>query len=247
MRTKLLKAFKSLLVALLWIGVWYLAAFRVGNKLLLPSPYDTAVALLDLISEANFYKAVAFTLIRVLLGLVIGIIFGVSIAILCHKFNIVKSVFSPAISIIRSTPVASFIVLLWVLLDGSALSVVVAFLMVMPIVWQNTLDGFSSIPQELIEIAQVYELSYRRRYEVLVLPVLSQYIFPAVITSVGLAWKSEIAAEIIAYTKDSIGMHINDAKTFLLTPMVFAWTVVIVVMSLCIEFFIKKLLGRIKK
>ena len=247
MKNRFLKLSTVLLIAALWISVWYLAAWFVDNISILPYPHNTAMALFDLLGYGEFYKIVAFTLLRVLLGLILGIVLGVSLALFCHRFSLIKLIFSPAISIIRSTPVASFIVLLWVLLDGGALAVAVAFLMVMPIVWQNTQDGFASIPKELIEVSQVYELPLKRKYEVLIIPVLSQYIFPAVITSVGLAWKSEIAAEIIAYTKDSIGMHINDAKSSLLTSTVFAWTLVIIVISLCLECLIKKLLGRINK
>jgi len=247
MKSKFKNAAITLLIAALWIGVWHLASFLIDNSLFLPSPQDTASALLELLGDAEFYKVLLFTLLRVLLGLILGIALGIVLAIVCHRFSIVKRIFSPLISVIRSTPVASFIVLLWIMLDGSTLSIFVAFLMVMPIVWQNTLDGFGSIPKELIEVAQVYELPLRRRYEVLIMPVLSRYIFPAVITSVGLAWKSEIAAEIIAYTKDSIGMYINDAKSYLMTSEVFAWTLVIVVMSLLLEWAMKALLGRISK
>jgi NitT/TauT family transport system permease protein len=118
--------------------------------------------------------------------------------------------------------------------------------MVMPIVWQNTLDGFASVPKELIEVADLFDLPFRRRFKVLVFPVLSSYIFPAVITSVGLAWKSEIAAEIIAYTRSSIGMYINDAKSLMMTPTVFAWTAVIVIMSIALESVTKKALRRLK-
>jgi NitT/TauT family transport system permease protein len=248
MKNKLLnKTLTGLLIAAFWIGVWYLAALIINSVLLLPTPHETLSALFELVVTFDFYKVVLLTLLRVLLGLALGISSGVIMAILCHKFELLKKVLNPAISVIRATPVASFIVLLWVLLNGSALSVTVAFLMVMPIVWQNTLDGFSSIPKELIEVANIYELSLKRKFKVLILPVLSDYIFPAVITSVGLAWKSEIAAEIIAYTKDSIGMHINDAKAFMLTPTIFAWTSVIVVMSIALEIITRKLLRRVKK
>ena len=247
MKSKLKKTAISLLVAVFWIGVWDVAAFLVKRPLILPSPRDTGVALITLLSTGEFHSVVLATLLRVTLGLVFGIVLGIAVAVLCHRFSAVKTILSPAISVIRSTPVASFIVLLWVMLDGNMLTITVAFLMVMPIVWQNTLDGFASIPKELVEVAQVYELSFKRKYEILVLPVLSRYIFPAIITSVGLAWKSEVAAEIIAYTKDSIGMHINDAKSLLLTESVFAWTIVIIITSICLEVLLKKLLGRVNK
>lgn len=227
--------------------MWYIAAFLVDSVLLLPAPHDALFALFELISTLEFYKVVFSTLLRVALGLFFGIAAGVILAFLSYKFVILKNVLSPAVSVIRATPVASFIVLLWVLLDGNTLTVLVAFLMVMPIIWQNTLDGFSSVPTELIEVADVFEFSFKRRFKVLILPVISSYIFPAIITSVGLAWKSEIAAEIIAYTKNSIGMHINDAKTFLMTPTVFAWTAVITIMSILLEIVIRKLLRGIKR
>ncbi len=247
MKSKFKKCFGTALIAVFWIGVWYLAALLVDSILLLPTPHDTLLALIELLGTVEFYTVVLFTLARVALGLLLGIAAGVLLALLCHKFDLLRRVISPAISVIRATPVASFIVLLWILVSGNALTVLVAFLMVMPIVWQNTLDGFKSIPKELIEVADVFELSFKRRFNVLLLPVLSGYIIPAVITSVGLAWKSEIAAEIIAYTKNSIGMYINDAKSFMLTPTVFAWTSVIVIMSILLEAFIKRLLVRWKK
>jgi len=248
MKNKLLKGIANpLLIAAFWIGVWYIAALLVGSVLLLPTPHETLFALFELLGTLEFYKVVLFTLIRVLLGLILGVLAGVALAVLCHKLEPLKMLISPAISIIRATPVASFIVLLWILVSGNALTVIVAFLMVMPIVWQNTLDGFNSIPKELVEVANIYELDFKRKFTVLILPVLSKYIFPAIITSVGLAWKSEIAAEIIAYTKNSIGMYINDAKSFMLTPTVFAWTAVIVFMSILLELFTRKLLRSTEK
>ena len=248
MKSKLLnKSVISISIFAFWLGIWYALAYVVDSVLLLPTPHETLFALFDLATTFEFYKVVFFTLIRVAFGLILGISCGIIFAILCYRFEILKTLFNPIISVIRATPVASFIVLLWVLVSGSALAVVVAFLMVMPIVWQNTLDGFNSIPKELIEVADIYELSLRRRFSVLILPILSDYIFPAVITSVGLAWKSEIAAEIIAYTKDSVGMHINDAKSLMLTPTVFAWTAIIVVMSIALELLTRKLLRRTRK
>ena len=234
-------------VIIFWLTVWYIGALAVNSKLLLPTPYETLLALTELLGSGSFYAVVLFTLLRVVCGLVIGIVVGVALAILCHRFSILKSILSPAISVIRATPVATFIVLLWILVKGDALTVIIAFLMVMPIVWQNTLDGFESIPKDLIEVANVFELSFERKFKVLLFPIIKRFLFPAIITSVGLAWKSEIAAEIIAYTKNSIGMYINDAKTFMQTPTVFAWTAVIIALSISLEKLTRMLLRRLTK
>ena len=132
-------------------------------------------------------------------------------------------------------------------MDGSTLAIAIAFLMVMPIVWQNLSDGFSAIDKELSEVCDAFEFSYKKRLRLLVFPTLSSYLFPALITSVGLAWKSEIAAEIIAYTKSSIGSMINDAKYNFETPKVFALTIVVVIMSILLEALTKFLIRRYKK
>ena len=98
----------------------------------------------------------------------------------------------------------------------------------------------------LVEVGEVFEFSPKYRFKVLYLPSLKKYLVPSVITSVGLAWKSEVAAEIIAYTTNSIGQLINDAKYFDAYPTVFAWTFIIILFSVLFEMLTKHLFRRIK-
>ena len=116
----------------------------------------------------------------------------------------------------------------------------------MPIIWQNTMDAYSSIDKNLLEVTEIFEFSSKKRFKILIFPTLKKLLYPAIITSAGLAWKAEIAAEIIAYTKKSIGQGINDAKYNMDTPTVFAWTLLIILFSILLEFGTKKLLRRFK-
>ena len=227
-----------------WILIWYLLAFIVGNDVLLPTPHATVIALFELMKGAAFYKAVLYTFLRVVSGVVLGVIFGVLLAFLSYKVDIIRRIFSPIVSIVKATPIVTFITLLWITMSGNALTVFIAFLMVVPIVWQNILNGFDSIPRELSEVCDVFEFSNAKRIKLLTLPILMNYFFPALITSIGLAWKAEIAAEIIAYTKTSIGQNIYDARYHLLTDEVFAWVIVIVAFSISLELLTKKILRR---
>jgi NitT/TauT family transport system permease protein len=192
------------------------------------------------------YRFMLLTLLRVCFGLLLGIILGVGLGILAHTSSIVHSILSQFITVIRSTPVASFIVVLWVIFSGDVLSVFVAFLMVMPIIWQSTVDGFNSIDKSLEEVALIFRFGYMKRLRLIVFPALLKFLLPSIITSVGLAWKAEIAAEIIAYTKNSIGQEINDAKYFMETPRVFAWTVIVILFSIILERTTKFILLRFK-
>ena len=226
--------------------LWWLGASVVDNSFLFPNVDETVLALVSLVAKPSFYLVVLLTTIRVLLGFLIGYVFGFVLAIICNNFSIIESLVAPIITIIKATPVASFIVLLWVMLSGDALSIFIGFLMVMPIIWQNTMDAYSSIDKNLLEVTEIFEFSAKKRFQLLVLPTLKKFLYPAIITSAGLAWKAEIAAEIIAYTKKSIGQGINDAKYNMDTPTVFAWTLLIILFSILLEFATKKLLRRFK-
>lgn len=243
---KLPKILRITLSLLFWFLVWHIASITVDNSFLLPGLGETFFSLLDMISDISFYKAIVLSALRVIAGLVLGCVFGVVIGVLCKKMSLVNDLISPIITVIRSTPVASFIVVLWVLMSGDLLSVFIGFLMVMPIVWQSTCDGLDSIDPGLSEVAEIFEFSSKKRFKLLVFPTLKRYLTPGIITASGLAWKAEIAAEIIAYTKFSIGQGINDAKYNLDTPRVFAWTVVIIVFSIILEKGTKYLLKRSK-
>ena len=238
-------------IAIFWLLVWQVSAVLVNLRLdngyaLLPTPFLTIKALFSLMGKARFYKVVLYSLIRVVSGVFLGVIGGVLLAIASHYYPLLKKTLTPVISIVKATPVVTFIVLLWISMSGNALTVFIAFLMVMPIMWQNILDGYDAVPEELNEVATVFEFSRLKRFKAVTLPCLLRFFFPALITSIGLAWKAEIAAEIIAYTKVSIGQYIYDAKINLYNDQVFAWIIVIAGFSILLEFVAKRLIRRYK-
>lgn len=245
-KNKIADILTKFFVTVFWLIVWQLLSMAIGNDFLLPSPHSTAKELLDILADISSYKVIFFTLLRVIVGLLFGIILGVVLGIICHKFSLARILVAPLISVIKSTPVASFIILLWVIMSGDALSIVVAILMVTPIVHQNIFSAYDSIDKNLSEVCDVFAFSEGKRFRLLILPALTAYLIPAIVTSSGLAWKAEIAAEIIAYTKNSIGQNINDAKYILNTPRVFAWTVIVIIFSIILEKLTKIIAGRIK-
>ncbi len=241
------KAVTALAVFAFWIGVWYIFALIVDNLFLLPTPYSTFTSLLELMQKEKFYKVILYTLLRVVSGVILGVIVAVLLAFLSYKLILVRKLFSPLVSIIKATPVVAFITLLWISMSGNTLTVFIAFLMVLPIVWQNILNGLDAIPKDLSEVCDVFEFSRAKRLRLLTFPILMNYFFPALITSIGLAWKAEIATEIITYTKNSIGQNISDARYFLFTDEVFAWVIVIITFSILLEGITKALLRRVKR
>lgn len=241
------KILVTLGVLIFWLLVWQSFSLIVNDSYLLPSPIETFTALIGLLGNASFYQVILFSFLRVILGLGIGILCGLLIAFVCHRFNPLRRLISPIISILKAMPVATFILLLWITLRGSALTIFIGTIMVMPIIFQNTLEGLDSLDRDLDEVTQIFEFGIIKRLRIFIFPSLLPYLSAAIITSVGLAFKSQIAAEIIAYTKNSIGQYIYDANFSLKTDLVFAWAVVIVTFSIGLESLCRRLLRRYKK
>ena len=225
-----------------WLAVWEAMAAIIARSYFLPHVYETAAALYRVVFSPAFPKIAFLTLLRVSAGIVLGTVLGGALAIASHKVKFIYSLISPINSVIKATPVASIIVLLWISMNGNFLAVFVALLMVFPIIFQNLYDAFASIDKELVEVARIFEFSYKKKLKFLIIPALKQYFIPAFVTAIGLAFKAEIAAEIIAGVRNSIGQMIYDAKDALITAEVFAWTIVGVALSIAIEKITKRLL-----
>lgn len=228
----------------LWILIWQLLHIVIGYDFLFPSVKDTMNVLLKLSVTLAFWKTVTLSLIRILFGLVLGIVFGALFASISICLPILDNFISMGMSIIKSTPVASIVILLWVLIDGKNLPLVIALMMVAPIIWQNLKDAYGAVDKNLYEVSLAFEFSAFKKFKHVFLPVLTAYFVPAVLTSVGLAWKSGIAAEIIAYTQNSIGQHIKNAKDTNESAEMFAWTLTVILISLALESGIKLLMRR---
>ena len=243
---KYYKALLTLFSVALWILLWQLIHILIGYDFLLPSVPDTMKAFFKLSFTALFWKTVLLSLTRIMIGLLLGITLGCAFALVSVYVPILDSFISIGMSIIKSTPVASIVILLWVLIEGTNLPIVIALMMVAPIIWQNLKDAYNSVDKNLYEVSIAFEFSRLKRFRHVFLPTIKGYFIPAVLTSVGLAWKSGIAAEIIAYTRNSIGKYIKDAKDSIETAEMFAWTLTVIVISLALERGIKLLLRRFK-
>ena len=249
------KRLKTCLSALLppafWLGVWQLCAFLVerwvegrGNELLLPYPATVARSLAVLALSPAFWQTVAATLGRIVAGMAVGTLAGVLLAVFTWRFVWADRLFSPVIRVIRATPVASFILLLLLWISRNLVPGVISGLMVLPVVWENLTRGLGETDRQLLELARAYRFSTWKRVRLVYLPSLRPYFLSAVTTSMGLAWKSGVAAEVLCLPRPGMGTQIYNSKLYLEIPDLFAWTAVVVALSLLLERLLRRLLAR---
>lgn len=226
---------KAALVAAFWLTVWELLSLAVGKEVLLPSPFAAARHLASLACTKAYWLSCASTLLRICSGLLIGAAAGMLIAIACHCSRILRALAAPLLSIIRATPVASFIILALVWIGRGRVPAFTSFLMVVPVMCGGMAVAFQSIDNKLCEVAQVFRLPFAKKVFSLYIPSVLPAFAGSFRTSMGLAWKAGVAAEVLCTPSGSIGSSLYDSKVYLETADLFAWTASVIILSMILE------------
>lgn len=229
------------LIAGFWFSLWLVISLIVGLKVIFPSPIDTIIRFFELFGEGSFYRIVFGSILRVIVGTLIAFVLGVLLAALSSAFKPIKKILSPLLVVIKTTPVVSFIIVAFLWIGNALLPSFISILMVFPIVYTNVLEGIESVPSSEHDLAKVFNFSFFTKVKAIYYPNVKRMFLAAMRTSIGLAWKAGIAAEVLVCTQESIGLEIYNAKTYLETVDLFAWTLLVIILSILIEFGFSRL------
>lgn len=236
---------KRAAVAAAWLALWQILYLALGRAIILSSPLSVARRLAELIITLSFWRDIAASLTRILIGYLSALVIGAAIGILTAKSRVMDAFLSPLSRIVRATPVASFIMLLFLFATKERIPMVTSFLMVMPVVWSNVYEGITGADAKLLEMARVFGLSFSETLRHIYLPGIMPFFMAAAKAGMGLAWKAGIAAEVLASPSLGIGTELYNAKIYLETVDLFAWTAVIILISIALEGLFVRLLRRV--
>lgn len=231
----------AVLIALLF---WQVLAMVIDQKILLVSPWQVLLRFRTIWREQGFGASIWFTFYHIEAGFFLGAAAGILLAVFAAKFKMFEILLWPWMLSVKAVPVASFIVICLVWFSARNISVLISFLIVMPVVYQNILVGLKSMDRQMDEMARVFRFSFGRKLRYLILPQLRSYILSACSISAGMAWKAGVAAEVIGTPNGSIGKMLYTSKIYLDTDDLLAWTVIIVCMSAVTEKVITAVLRR---
>ena len=237
---------RKILAAAVWLAVWQVAYMFVKQEILLPSPAQTVVRLWELAQMSDFWISAFMSLLRIVEGFVLGVGAGAFLGVLTARFSLLYDFFHPAISVIKATPVASFIILALVWINKPYVPVFIAFLMVLPIIWANVSEGIHQTDKDLLEMAGIFRFSRKKLVSKLYFPSTLPYFFAGCTTALGFAWKAGIAAEILSLPAHSIGSNLYYSKIYIETTDLFAWTAAVIIMSILLEKLLVSVLNKIK-
>lgn len=226
---------KKFIILLFWLGVWQILAMCVDNFLLVVTPLQALRALLTLAGQVEFWRSAFDSLWRIAFGFLLGAVLALLLAAISYRYPLVEEVLRPFMVFCKAVPVAVFAVLLLIWWGSSMLAVAICFLVVFPNIYLNTLEGLKSADIGLLEMAEVFRLPLGTQFFYIYRPALKPFLLSAFQLSLGMCWKSGVAAEVIGTPSHSIGGALYLAKIYLDTADLFAWTAVIVVLSVFLK------------
>ncbi|MBP3728812.1 MAG: ABC transporter permease subunit, partial [Lachnospiraceae bacterium] len=185
-------------MAAFWLLLWQLLAMLVGQEVVLSPPLTVLGALWRLMGTGQFWLSLGASFLRIIGGFLLGVLLEAGLALFFYRSAILRRLMSPFMSVIKATPVASFIILLLFMTRNEWIPVIIAALMVMPILWANVLKGMEETDKGLLEMGQLFELSRGWQLRHIYGPSVMAFFLPAALTGLGLSWKAGIAAEVLA-------------------------------------------------
>ena len=164
-----------------------------------------------------------------------AVVLGVALAAACTVSKTADALLRPLMTVVKSTPVASFVVLALIWIARDWLPVFIALLMVLPVVWSNVCTGIRSADPALLELARVYSWPRGRVLRRIYVPSVRPHFLAALRSGLGFGWKAGIAAEVLTVPHSAIGRMIYESKLYLQTIDLFAWTLAVILLSVGLE------------
>ena len=233
----------SMLVLLL---VWKLLALYWNQEIILPSPEVTVVRLWTVLQSPSFWPSVGLTIGRGLVGFFISCGLGLVLGFMAGFSAPVYWLLQPWVTVVRTIPVMSVIILAIIWFQSDIVPIFVTFLMIFPIIYGNVVAGIKNVDQQLLEMAHMYRVKTRRIILELYIPSILPYLLAGASNAMGITWKVIIAAEILSQPLYGIGTKLMIAKIDLETAQVLAWTVVTILISFVFEYLLNGLENRFK-
>lgn len=237
-------SFRKIGIFLFWTALWQILAELIHNSIVLVGLCDVLLALGSLLPTPGFWLSVGSSFGKISLGFLAAFLCGVTAGSLAYRFPLFREFLEPMVLLMKSVPVAAFVILALIWIGSGNLSVLISFLVVFPILYVNTLTGLKSTDRKLLEMAQVFSVPLAERIRCIYLPALLPHLIGGCRIALGMSWKSGIAAEVIGVPSHTIGEKLYMSKIYLSTADLFAWTIVIIAVSALFEKLFLMLLER---
>jgi NitT/TauT family transport system permease protein len=235
------KIFYGGLSIILLLLIWQLSSFSLDNQYILPGPVQVFSSFFQLLLETSTYSIILLTLLRLSVALITSSILAIILGIIAGNYQNFDYFLKPIVSSLRTLPVASVIIIIIILIGNDFSLYLITFLMIFPLVYEAAKDGIINISNDLkdsIALEGHHPLVIMTKVQ---LPLALPFIKTAIFQSLGLGFKVIVMAEFIIQSTKGIGNELYKGSISINYHLVFAWTLIIILIVMIMEFLIKKL------
>lgn len=220
---------------------WQLLSWQMAQPQLIPSFPDLIRALFRLVYLPGFLVSIGTTCLRACVGLLLSLVAASITAFLLNRSEAIRFLFMPWLSLLRSVPVISFILLALIFLNPEMIPLLIAFLTMYPLLTENLLKGLMNRRDSWKILARQFHLNAWNRLFQINYPQLKPYLFSGLASAVGFGWRAIIMGEVLSQCVDGIGKRMKEAQVFIDVPELIAWTLVAIVLSWLTDKLISRL------
>lgn len=225
--------------------IWIILSEVIKEEIILPTIPTTFQAFFNLLSKSKTYLVLLNSIGGLFLVVVIGFVISLILSLVSFKFEGFKNFIQPLMSLFKILPVPAVIIFFLVQFSQAIIPYILTSMVVIPIMYEGLYASIISIDDDIND--EVKMISNNTNLSVIFniyIPIIRPGIISSLLQSIGIGLKVKVMTEFVANTPNSIGYELNQAKSWLSMDLVFAWTIILVVIVILLDFILSKFIKK---
>lgn len=225
--------------------IYYFLSLIVNNEVLLPSIRQIGNYFYH-IKLNEFIINVSHTLLKALSSYLISMILAFMLAFIA-RYKKIYTFINPYISIFKTIPTISIILIVIVWLGNEKAIYVIPFLVIFPLLYETIFYHIKNVDVKLKAVSEVYRFNTTQKLKYLYYYPILEGLMLSFKQTFGLCLKIIVMAEVLAQGEFGIGAKIQNERINIEMSGVFAWTIILIVIILVIDFVLDTVTKRVIK
>lgn len=221
----------SFISCVFFVILWQCIAVIINNDIYLPRVEQIIESMNKIIKGKDFLKIVLSSFSRTGCSYIAALISAMILGVLSAVYPFFEYMLKPLNSIIRTIPTLVLIVLALVWFNKDMAPFIVGFAVVFPIIYEGIRNSIINYDRKIMDMTEIYEVSTRDKITKIYFPLVKFYIINIFVSTFSLTFKVVIAGEVHGQPKYGIGSEVQLEKVNFNTPGIFAWIIIIMIIS----------------
>jgi sulfonate transport system permease protein len=203
----------------IFLGLWQIGAMNV-DPVLFTTPWKVAVAAVDMIASGELWSALWPSLMVLVMGLTLAIIFGTLLGLALARFPVLDVGLTVYITFLYSIPSVALVplIVLWAGFETTAKVIILFLFAFFPMVI-NTYQGVKAVDPKLLEVGRAFRCSERQLWANIVLLGALPFIVTGIRLAVGRGMIGMVLADLYTAISGIGYLIVRAASTFQVDKM----------------------------